>query len=117
MSARNKDYRKDLHHDLQSDEFALEYLAASAKEGPDTLRIASRDLLAARAIKAHGSDVCFCGDYRSQHTTNGCQPCKLNPPLLEKCKVFSLSHKASIEEREHWEKYHGAAPGERRRSL
>jgi len=47
---RNQDYRKDLHYDLQSDAFALEYLAASAKEGMDALQVAMRDLIAARTM-------------------------------------------------------------------
>lgn len=55
---------------------------------------------------SHGSDICYCGDYRSQHTFNGCGPCKLNPPFLEQCKIFKFSRKATIEECIHWKKYY-----------
>jgi len=54
-----------------------------------------------------GSDVCYCGDYRSQHdgNTGRCRLCYWNGPYS--CEVFKLSHRATKEEAAHWAKYHG----------
>jgi hypothetical protein len=58
-------------------------------------------------MKQHGSDVCYCGDYRSQHNENGhcfvCGDSRTCP-----CEGYKFSRHASAEEREHWQKYHGA---------
>jgi hypothetical protein len=57
--------------------------------------------------REHGSDVCFCGDYRSQHRVDGCGVCVLSPPFMERCKKFKWGRKATAEETAHWQKYHG----------
>ena len=54
----------------------------------------------------HGSDVCYCGDYRSEHGPNGCGPCGLNPSFLERCTEFRWGRKATAEEQAHWNKYY-----------
>jgi len=56
--------------------------------------------------KEHGSDVCFCGDYRSQHsrvrwgTEGPADRCFCG------CVGFRWGRPAKAEERAHWEKYH-----------
>src|SRR5271166_4185797 len=55
--------------------------------------------------KQQGSDVCVCGDYRSQHDINGgCQACL--GIAFDHCEGFKLGHKASEKEQAHWDKYH-----------
>lgn len=61
--------------------------------------------------KKHGSDVCFCGDYRSQHTEHGCRVC--SGRYWDTCDGFKWGHKADDKEWEHWQKYHGQAAAQR----
>jgi hypothetical protein len=61
-------------------------------------------------IQPHGSDVCRCGDYRSQHgsgTTSRCRVCGNMPGPYNGCAVFQFSAVASPAELAHWEQYHG----------
>jgi hypothetical protein len=54
-----------------------------------------------QARATHGSDICQCGDFRSQHTLpNGgcsCDRCR--------CGGFIFAHKASEHDRAIWDKY------------
>lgn len=53
----------------------------------------------------HGSDVCFCGDWRSDHQPE-CKLCKYHP-IPGPCEAFRWGRPATKEERAHWEKYNG----------
>jgi hypothetical protein len=44
----------------------------------------------------HGSDPCYCGDYRSQH----------KPKCFCGCKGFMFTRKANEAELAHWKQYH-----------
>ena len=53
-----------------------------------------------------GSDICYCEDYRSQHSESGkCRVCR--GTYFDLCESFSFSRKANKEEQLHWEKHHG----------
>jgi len=54
-----------------------------------------------------GSDICECGDYRSQHDLNYCRACGGSKSPYDGCTKFRLAHRANQEELEHWQKYHG----------
>lgn len=64
--------------------------------------------------KKHGSDVCFCGDYRSQHRYKR-TPCgflqksKTGKICFCGCPDFKWGHRATKEDRAHWRKYHSKA--------
>ena len=61
-------------------------------------------------IKPHGSDVCKCGDYRSQHgsgTASRCRVCGDMSGLYNGCDRFRFSACASPATLQHWEQYHG----------
>ena len=47
----------------------------------------------------HGSDICYCSDYRSQHKGGKCSVSRCE------CPGFLFSHVSK--DRTHWEKYHG----------
>jgi len=51
----------------------------------------------------HGSDTCFCGDYRSQHNRGASKTCAVCG-----CSGFKDGRPATKEERAHWEQYHGS---------
>lgn len=46
----------------------------------------------------HGSDICECGDFRSQHRTGKCSCCG--------CNRFRFAWPADANNRAIWEKYH-----------
>lgn len=50
-------------------------------------------------MSEHGSDICQCGDFRSEHTDN--KLCRVCP-----CGQFRFAHKASDEDLYVWNKYH-----------
>jgi hypothetical protein len=53
----------------------------------------------------HGSDICYCGDYRSQHKENG--PCKVCRGVwFDMCDKFQFSRKANVDDKKHWDKFH-----------
>jgi len=54
----------------------------------------------------HGSDVCYCGDYRSQHSRMS-RAGALGTRCFCGCEKFRWGHKAKKDERAHWEDYHG----------
>ena len=58
--------------------------------------------------KQKGSDICFCGDYRSQY-------CRPAPPWRDTarggfcfcgCSEFKWGRRATVEDQKHWDKYH-----------
>lgn len=67
---------------------------------------------------AKGSDLCQCGDYRSQHEqwrTTGGMRCRVGScrvpygdPWASSCPKFELSRPATAAEQQHWNEYHGA---------
>lgn len=50
---------------------------------------------------AHGSDTCYCGDYRSQHNRGPNKMCFCG------CTGFKEGRKSTTDERLHWEHFHG----------
>jgi hypothetical protein len=54
----------------------------------------------------NGSDVCVCGDWRSDHDEHDghCKLCAWSGPV--RCDAFKFSAIASAEERKKWEMYH-----------
>lgn len=55
-----------------------------------------------------GSDVCACGDYRSDHPLNGkCSVCGNSMHPADGCTKFRFAWRASIAEQTHWNKYRG----------
>ena len=63
---------------------------------------------------AHGSDICYCGDYRSQHKYGldgkACFCVSYLEPMGG-CTGFKWGRKTDAIERAHWEQYHGKAAG------
>jgi hypothetical protein len=58
-------------------------------------------------MAAHGSDVCECGDYRSEHNENGrCRVCCSSSAPYDGCVKFRFSRSARPNEIEHWNLYH-----------
>jgi hypothetical protein len=58
--------------------------------------------------RKHGSDVCYCGDYRSQHSHVNRESQDPAPADLCFCGCvgFKWGRKANAEERKHWQSYH-----------
>lgn len=57
-----------------------------------------------------GSDVCVCGDYRSQHAIDGhCGVCRNSKTPYDGCDKFCYSRRATGAESVHWEKFYGTA--------
>ncbi len=62
----------------------------------------------------HGSDVCFCGDYRSQHDrANRSDSEHRQLWCFCGCTGFKFGHRANADEQAHWEQYHGKKSGKR----
>ena len=56
-----------------------------------------------------GSDVCACGDYRSQHDHSGfCGVCHGSKAPYDGCCQFRFSRCALDSEVKHWEQYYGS---------
>lgn len=63
-----------------------------------------------------GSDLCKCGDYRSQHKdwqTTGGLKCEVHScrvpygdPHAPRCQKFEFSRRATPEDEKHWNEYH-----------
>lgn len=58
-----------------------------------------------------GSDLCMCGDYRSQHGGRGigssaCRVCAHSKAPYDGCVQFRFSRYATELEVQHWAKYH-----------
>jgi hypothetical protein len=63
--------------------------------------------------KPMGSDLCVCGDYRSQHQDNGrCGVCASSRAPYDGCPEFRLYRPANETEQSHWDKYHDAERSE-----
>jgi hypothetical protein len=57
-----------------------------------------------------GSDVCQCGDYRSQHnygSNSACRVCGNMSGPYNGCQKFRFGRMAGQSELEHWRLYHG----------
>jgi hypothetical protein len=55
-----------------------------------------------------GSDLCACGDYRSQHERDGkCRVCFASRAPYDGCTQFRFSRCAVDDEVKHWWYYHG----------
>jgi hypothetical protein len=52
-----------------------------------------------------GSDLCNCGDYRSQHGDNGCKVCRNSRAPYDGCVKFRLHRAANEAEQAHWDKW------------
>ena len=56
-----------------------------------------------------GSDICQCGEYRSQHNRDGhCRVCFGSRAPYDQCGAFRFSRCALDEEVKHWQRYHGS---------
>jgi hypothetical protein len=55
--------------------------------------------------KPHGSDICWCGDFRSEHAGGGTSRCEVVDCL---CPGFRFLKEASGEDRWIWDMYHDA---------
>lgn len=64
-----------------------------------------------RKGQPRGSDVCECGDYRSDHDGNGCRVCHGNSAPWTGCHEFRFSRRATVAERKHWQDFHGKGAG------
>jgi hypothetical protein len=59
----------------------------------------------------HGSDICDCGDYRSQHPNGGpCSICANGSSLGDGCTGFRFSH--ASKDRTHWNTFFGSSSAE-----
>lgn len=58
----------------------------------------------------HGSDICQCGDFRSQHENGSgrCRVCFGNNAPYDRCGRFQFAHVASDGDRATWNQYHSA---------
>ena len=59
-------------------------------------------------MKRYGSDICCCGDYRSQHF-NGfeqCRVCRNSAAPYDGCMKFRFHRRADMFERSHWRLFH-----------
>ena len=57
----------------------------------------------------HGSDICECGDYRSQHDKGGpCRVCRVSSHPWDDCIKFRFANKADAEEAEQWATFYGS---------
>lgn len=59
----------------------------------------------------HGSDVCACGEYRSQHALDqqgrmACKICANSTAPYDGCKEFRFTRKATDSELQRWTRYH-----------
>jgi len=59
-----------------------------------------------------GSDICLCGDYRSQHgwrTAAYCRVCGNSTAPYDGCQAFRYARSSTDEEVKHWKRHHGKA--------
>lgn len=58
-----------------------------------------------------GSDLCSCGDYRSQHDALGCKACRTSRALWDGCTEFRFWRHASETEHRHWSNWKNSQAG------
>lgn len=66
-----------------------------------------------RQGQPRGSDVCECGDYRSDHS-DGVGPCRVcvhSAVPYDGCEEFCFSRRATVAERKAWQDVHGKGAG------
>ena len=65
-----------------------------------------RELLNEANRWVNGSNICICGDWRSDHERleGRCKICAWDGPI--RCEKFKFSAVATPEERKRWEMYH-----------
>lgn len=59
----------------------------------------------AEETERHGSDICWCGDYRSHHDERGCKVCRGSTAPWDGCVGFRFAHKADAADLATWRKY------------